>query len=67
MNITLNNSQEVIDKETLTVAELLQIKNFTFKLLIIKINDKVVKQQEYANTEIKDGDDVIVLHLISGG
>ncbi|HNW89807.1 MAG TPA: sulfur carrier protein ThiS [Bacteroidales bacterium] len=67
MNITLNNSQEVIDKETLTVAELLQIKNFTFKLLIIKINDKVVKQQEYANAEIKEGDDVIVLHLISGG
>lgn len=67
MNITLNNSQEVIDKEKLTVAELLKIKNFTFKLLIIKINDKVVKQQEYANAEIKDGDDVIVLHLISGG
>lgn len=67
MNITLNNSQEVIDKETLTVAELLQIKNFTFKLLIIKINGKVVKQQEYENAEITEGDDVIVLHLISGG
>jgi len=67
MNITLNNNKEIIEKDTLTVAELLQIKNFTFKMLIVKINGKVVKQQDYVNAEIIEGDDVIVLHLISGG
>lgn len=67
MNITLNNNKEIIEKDTLTVAELLQIKNFTFKMLIVKINGKVVKQQDYVNAEITEGDDVIVLHLISGG
>lgn len=67
MNITINNNKEVIDKDTLTVSELLQIKKFTFKLLIIKINGKVVKQQDYQTAEIREGDDVMVLHLISGG
>lgn len=67
MEITLNNNKETIDREEISVAELLKYKNFTFKLLIIKINGKVVKQQEYASAEIKDGDDVTVLHLISGG
>lgn len=67
MNITLNNNKEVIDKDSLTVAELLHIKNFTFRMLIIKINGKVVKQQDYPTAEIREGDDVMVLHLISGG
>ncbi len=67
MNITLNNNKEIIEKDKLTVAELLQIKTFTFKMLIVKINGHVVKQQDYVNAEINDGDDVIVLHLISGG
>lgn len=67
MNITLNNNKEVIDKDTLTVSELLQIKKFTFKLLIIKINGQVVKQQDYPTAQIREGDDVMVLHLISGG
>ncbi|HNW70650.1 MAG TPA: sulfur carrier protein ThiS [Bacteroidales bacterium] len=67
MNITLNNNKEVIEKDTLTVSELLQIKKFTFKLLIIKINGQVVKQQDYPTAQIREGDDVMVLHLISGG
>ena len=67
MNIILNNNKEFINKEKLYVADLLQIKNFTFKMLIIKINGKLVKQPDYANAEINDGDDVMVLHLISGG
>ncbi len=67
MNITLNNNSETIDREKLTVADLLQVKKFTFKMLIVKINGNIVKQQEYATAEIKEGDNVIVLHLISGG
>lgn len=67
MNIILNNNNEFIDKEKLTVSDLLELKKFTFKMLIVKINGKLVKQPEYAKSEINDGDDVMVLHLISGG
>ncbi len=67
MIITLNNRTEQIDKESLTVNELLELRNFTFKMLVVKINSKLIKKDEYDSAVINDGDNVMVLHLISGG
>jgi thiamine biosynthesis protein ThiS len=67
MEIILNNTNEKIDAGEISVAELLVLKNFIFKMLVIKVNDKVVKKQDYETTIIKDGDHVVVLHLVSGG
>jgi sulfur carrier protein len=67
MIIILNNRKETFEAESLTVSELLKIKNFTFKMLVVRINDKVVRKHEYTAAVIKDGDTVEVLHLISGG
>lgn len=67
MKITLNNNPEIIEGNTITVNQLLQVKNFTFKMLIIKINGTLVQKDAYETTTIYDGDEVSVLHLISGG
>jgi len=67
MEITLNNRKEIFEAETMTVTELLQIKNFTFKMLIVKINEKLIRKEEYSSAIISDGNQVMVLHLISGG
>lgn len=67
VKVLLNNREESFEGERLSVAELLTLKNFTFKLLIVKINGHLVKRDEYEKTFIHDGDDVMVLHLISGG
>jgi thiamine biosynthesis protein ThiS len=67
MNIILNNNNESFDADKLSITELLALKKFTFKMLIIKINGQLVKQENYSTSFIKDGDDVMVLHLISGG
>ena len=67
MEIILNNTNEKIDAGEISVAELLVLKNFIFKMLVIKVNDKVVKKLDYETTIIKDGDHVVVLHLVSGG
>jgi thiamine biosynthesis protein ThiS len=67
MRIILNNREEVVDREELTLAELIRLKNFTFKLLVTKINDKLVKKDERETAVLKDGDKVTVLHMISGG
>ncbi|NLJ07388.1 MAG: sulfur carrier protein ThiS [Sphingobacteriales bacterium] len=67
MEITLNNRKEHFEQEQLTVNELLEIKRFTFKMLVVKINQKLIKKDEYDTALIQDGDDVMVLHLISGG
>ena len=67
MQITLNNRIEALQGARITVSELLKAKKFTFKMLIIKINGKLIEKTGYDATVIKDGDDVQVLHLISGG
>ncbi|MBE9492218.1 MAG: sulfur carrier protein ThiS [Bacteroidetes bacterium] len=63
----LNNREEDIDMNQLTVSELLELKKFTFHLIITKINGRLVKKEERDSAIISDGDEVIVLHMISGG
>jgi len=67
MEIKLNNNIETFQEDSLTVADLIRIKNFTFRLLVTKVNGQLVKKDEREKIFIKDGDDVMVLHLISGG
>lgn len=67
MKILLNNRRETIEPDNITVNELLKLKNFTWKMLVIKINGKVIKRHEYDLLKINEGDDVAVIHLITGG
>ena len=67
MEILLNNRKETIDKDRISVNDLLKVKKFTFKLLVTKINDKLIKKDERDSAIIVDGDKVTVLHMISGG
>lgn len=67
MKIILNNNAEDFEGDGLTITEVLKIKNFTFKMLIVKINGSLVKKDEYDEATVHDGDNVNILHLISGG
>ena len=69
MKIRLNHNNEVLntDKSRISIDELLEIKNFTFELLIVKVNGNLIKKESYTSTYIKDGDDVQVIHVFGGG
>jgi thiamine biosynthesis protein ThiS len=67
MKISLNNNPEEFPGDTMTVDGLLKAKNFTFRMLVIKINGALVKKTEYQTAVVRDGDEVHILHLISGG
>lgn len=67
MKITLNNRPDSFDEDNLNFEELIKKKNFTFKMIVTKLNGKLVRKEERNNVYIKDGDDVTVLHLVSGG
>ena len=67
MEITLNNNKELIQEDNVSVADLIRIKNFTFRMLVTKVNGQLVKKDERDQVRIKEGDEVVVLHLISGG
>ena len=54
-------------KEGLTVKQLLDEKNYKFKMISVWIDDKAVDKFFYEDTKIKDGSVVQVIHNISGG
>lgn len=69
MKITLNNNIELIEtaETSLTINQLLKIKKYSFKNLVVKINGEFVKRDFYDKAKFVDGDKVDVIHMISGG
>jgi len=67
MNITLNNEPLTLDGESITVEKLLDLKRYTFKLRIVKINSRIIDRDSDSEEVINDGDTVQVIYLMSGG
>jgi thiamine biosynthesis protein ThiS len=67
MKILLNNRQEEFEMDSMSVSKMLLIKKFSFRMRIIKINGVLVSREKYDSTFIKDGDNVQMLYLMSGG
>jgi thiamine biosynthesis protein ThiS len=69
MRITLNHNPEVLDvnKGEVSVEQLLALKNFTFELLIVRVNGELIKKDNYSSALIKEGDNVQVIHVFGGG
>lgn len=51
----------------MTVNELIKARNYTFKMLVTKVNGQLVRVEERDTVMVRDGDKVDILHLISGG
>lgn len=67
MKILLNNREEEFDKDRISVEEMLEIKRFSFRMRVVKVNGRYIPKEEYTFTSIKDGDEVQMLYLMSGG
>lgn len=54
-------------EEGLTVEKLIQRKRYVYPRKIIRINNQIIAEEEYATTFIRRGDDVKIIHLMAGG
>lgn len=61
------NGHAIPWEEGMTVRKVLQVMNYTFRMLVIKIDGRLVKRNEYDDTLVPEGADVMVYHMISGG
>lgn len=61
------NGRDFPWEEGMSVERLLEIKRFIYPRIIVKVNEKLVPPEEYNTTQIHDGDDVKVIHLLAGG
>jgi sulfur carrier protein len=67
MKILLNNRKEEFEMDSISVSKMLLLKKFSFRMRIIKINGVLISREKYDSTIIKDGDNVQMLYLMSGG
>lgn len=67
VKIKLNFSDEIFDEESLSVAEIMKRKNFSFPHVITRLNGRLVERDKRPEAMVRDGDDLEVYHLISGG
>ena len=66
MSIEVNGREvEFIKNET--VKDLLKRMKYTFPLVVVKINDKVVSRKDFPDVKIPDNSKIVVIHMISGG
>jgi thiamine biosynthesis protein ThiS len=66
MSILVNGKIiQFVEQET--VSDLLKRMHYTFPLIIVKINDKIIRKKQYNDTIIPDDSDIKVIHMISGG
>lgn len=67
MKFMLNNKNVEFDRSTMTVKELLEEKKFSFKIIVVRINNKIIYEKDYDTTYINEGDNVMVIHIFHGG
>ena len=51
----------------LTIADILKIRNYIFRMIAVQVNGELVRRGNYDTAVVPDGADVQVIHMISGG
>lgn len=67
MHKIIVNGESMEWHEEMTIRDILRIRNYTFRMLVIKVNDQLIKKPEWDRYRVPDGAEVKVIHLISGG
>lgn len=67
MKLILNNREEFFEPEILNISELMAIKKYSYPKIIVKVNHRIIEKEDFPSTYIKDGDHIVILHMLAGG
>ena len=65
--IRVNNKFDVDWRPGMTVQDVLDVLNFSFRMIVVRVDGVVVMQEDWETTEVPDDTQMQALHLISGG
>lgn len=61
------NGNKIEWQEGMTITAIIKKMNYTFKLLVVKVDGKLVRKTDYNSMVVPQNADVKIIHLISGG
>ena len=66
LSIQLNNRPYPF-KDGATITSLMKENNFDFPSIIVKINGKLIHEDDWPATPVNAGDNVEIIHIFGGG
>ena len=68
MNLKINGENETLDHETITIMELLALKNVKMPDMVsVELNGDILDRDVFDTTSLKNDDEVEVLYFMGGG
>lgn len=68
MELTINGKKEIIDKEKLTVSELLKLKDVQMpEMVSVELNGEIIDRKDYDKIELQNSDTIEFLYFMGGG
>jgi sulfur carrier protein len=61
------NSEPMPWHDGMTIADVLKIRNYIFRMIAVSVNGELIKRGTYEKAVVPDAADVQVIHMISGG
>jgi len=68
MNLKINGQDEKIEKEILTISDLLAYKNVEMpEMVSVEYNGEILDRDDFDTTQVGDGDQIEFLYFMGGG
>ena len=61
------NKEEMAYEPGMTIQDVLDKRKYTFRMITVIVNGQVIPKNEYSSYEVKDNDNIDVMHIMSGG
>lgn len=61
------NNNDFPYEDQMTIDDILKKKRYMDHMIVVRINGKHVRPEDYKSRNVEDGDDVKVIHLFGGG
>lgn len=65
MNVFINGQQEEI--QPCTISGLVEVKELQAGSLVVELNRKIIKQTQWPDVQLQDGDQLELLSFVGGG
>ncbi len=66
MQLMINGESRRVE-EAISIAQLLEMSDLSGKRIAVEVNESIIPKGRHAETRLKDGDKIEIIHAIGGG
>ncbi|MGP7818325.1 sulfur carrier protein ThiS [Niallia sp. 01092] len=67
MTIRLNGKSVTLPDDVNTIADLLALYELQNRIVVVELNKDIMEKDQYASSNLSEGDTVELIHFVGGG